>query len=315
MTATSEWQKLEQLQKKAAVRFRIMLILAGIIFVALLLFMGSYVFRTSSASDSLAEKVGTTVCAAGVVAFGFVAVFYELLIKKAYRDFNSFFKQSYVMPLIQNSGCFRDLSYSPRGGFSYNEIRDSAVVASGEARYYHSEDMLSGNYQGIKFQYADVKTRHMVSSGKRREVRTIFEGQVMRFATFDETKRSVGHLQIFQKEFLSNVKGWTAQNRIETENEAFNRRFQVYSADPHSAFYILTPRMMEQILRFADEVKEQVSITFNGRVLYVAITRTRNMFDGYIDTPLAEQTADIRQDIQLLCRAGDLLITELDQSH
>ena len=72
--------------------------------------------------------------------------------------------------------------------------------------------------------------------------------------------------------------------------------------------------MMEQILRLADEVKEQISLTFNGKILYVAITRSRNMFDGYIDTPLEEQTADIEQDIQLLCRAGDLLITEMEQS-
>ena len=314
MANTQGRETLERLQKKAAVRFKIMLILTGILFVAVLIALGIYVFRTASPSDPLAEKLGTTVCGAGFVALCFGLAFYELLIKKAYRDFSTYFKQNYVVPLIRNCGYFRDLAYSPRRGFSYNEIRDSAVVACGESRYFHSEDLLSGTYQGIEFQYADVKTQHVVSSGKRREVRTIFEGQVMRFASFDETKRSMGHLQIFQKEFLSNVKGWTAKNKIETENEAFNRRFQVYSADPHNAFYILTPRMMEQILRLADEVKEQISLTFNGKILYVAITRSRNMFDGYIDTPLEEQTADIEQDIQLLCRAGDLLITEMEQS-
>lgn len=305
------YHKLEALRKKAKTRFFTMLVVSAILFVLVLAFVGPYEFRTAS-DDPLVTRIGVTVCAAGTVAIGFFALSYALFVKRAYHAFNLSFKNDFVLPIIQQSGFFQNLSYSPQGGFSYNEIRDSAVVASGDPKYYHSEDFLSGTYRGIGFLYGDVETKHIVSSGKRREVRTIFEGQVMRFSTFDETKRSFGYLQIFEKGFLFNVKGWTAQNKIQTENEAFNKRFQVYSADALNAFYILTPQMLEQIMHFADEVGEQISITFTGPMMYVAIHRIRSMFNAYIDKPVQQQQEDIDNDIKLLCRVGDLLIMELN---
>lgn len=308
----TNYQELEKLQKKAKIRYLIMLILAGILFVLFLIILGIYEFRTSF--DSLFVRIGVTVCGAGAIAIGFAALFYALFVKRTYQAFNLYFKQSYVMPLLKQSGSFQDLSYSPQGGFRYNEIRDSSVVASGDPKYFHSEDLLSGSYQGVRFLYGDVETKHLVVNGKRREVRTIFEGQVMRFSSFDETKRSFGYLQIFEKDFLNNIKGWTAQNKIQTENEAFNKRFQVYSADSHNAFYILTPQMQEQILQFANEVGEQISITFTGPMMYVAIHRVRSMFDGYVDKPIQKQREDIDHDVKLLCRAGDLLIMEMNNS-
>lgn len=298
--------ELEKLQKKARIRYGIMWIVAGILFVVFLAVVGIYEFRTSS--DSMTVRIGVTVCAAGAIALGFIGLFYTAFVKKSYQNFNLYFKTNYVLPILRQSGYFQDLSYSPQGGFSYGEIRDSAVVASGDARYYHSEDLLSGSYRGIRFLYGDVETKRMVVTRKRREIRTIFEGQIMRFSLLDETKRSFGYVQIFEKDFLFSIRGWTAQNKIQTENKAFNQRFQVYADDPENAFSILTPPMLEQILQFADEVGEQIAITFAGSTMYVAIHRTRSMFDGYVDQPIRKQREEIDQDIQLLCRAGDLLI-------
>ena len=86
---------------------------------------------------------------------------------------------------------------------------------------------------------------------------SVFHGQVMHFASFDEVKKSSGHLQIFEKRFASTISGWTAEHEIHTEDEAFNHRFRVFAADEHNAFYILTPRMLEQITQFADHAGAQ----------------------------------------------------------
>ena len=145
----------------------------------------------------------------------------------------------------------RILNTPPRG-ISYNEIRDSFVVNSGEYKYFKSEDQLSGTLFSIPFSYCDVVTQYLKRSGKKSEIRTIFQGQIIRFSLPEDSKWSFGHLQIFEKEFLSSFKGRTAPCQIQTEQEAFNKRFEVFAADEHNAFYLLTPRMMEQITRFAD---------------------------------------------------------------
>lgn len=38
------------------------------------------------------------------------------------------------------------------------------------------------------------------------------------------------------------------EEKIETENEVFNRQFDVYATDAHSAFYVVTPIVMERLL-------------------------------------------------------------------
>lgn len=137
------------------------------------------------------------------------------------------------------------------------------------------------------------------------------KGQVMVFSSFDGAKSSFGHFQIFERELFSNIQGWTAQHKVETEDETFNKRFAVFAADPHNAYYILTPRMLEQIARFADTAGEQIAITFTGPFMYVAIHRTRSLFGSYVDKPIPEQRQDILDDAELLRQAGELLILEL----
>lgn len=302
-------QDLEQLQKKAKGRFVLWGICTAIVFVLVLIAFGMYMYHATE--FTIYERIFAAIAAPVVVSCGFAGVFYALFVKKAYSRFDLSFKNKYVLPTLQSAGLFDELKYQPQRGLPYDEIRDSAVVACGERKYFHSEDLLTGKYQNVKFSYGDVETKYMSHSGKRQEIRTIFEGQVMVFSSFDSTKTSFGHLQIFEKEFLSNLRGWTAQHKIQTEDEVFNKRFQVFAADPHNAFYILTPRMLEQIIRFADRLGEQIAITFTGPFMYVAICRTRSLFNGYVDKPISRQREDILEDAELLRQAGELLILEM----
>lgn len=302
-------QQLEQLQKKAKGRFVLMAVFAGIVWLLCLVFFFWYISYDTDLE--MIERIAVVIVGPVILASGAASVFYLLFVRKAYESFNGNFKNKYVLSTIRSAELFTDLIYQPQNGLSYNEIRNGAVVACGQEKYFHSEDLLTGKYQGIQFHYCDVETKRLVHRGKKQEIETIFEGQVMHFASFHEMKVSSGHLQIFEKKFLSNIKGWTAQHKVQTEDEAFNQRFQVFESDPHNAFYILTPRMLEQITEFADVVGEQVAITFRGPVMYVAIHRTRSMFNGYVDKPIEAQRQDILNDVQLLRRAGDLLILEM----
>lgn len=303
--------EIERMQKKAKIRYVFMCVFAIVIWLVGLALLGYYVYFYGEEME-ISEKLGLVIALPLGLAFGGGYLFYILFVRRAYERFNLSFKTQYVLPTVESTGYFQDLSYDPHLGLSYTEIRDGVVVGCGESRYFHSEDLLKGTYQNIRFHYCDVKTQYMSHSGKKQEIRTIFAGQVMRFASFDQSKRSFGHLQIFEKEFLSNVEGWTAQNKIKTEDEAFNKRFRVFAADSHNAFYILTPKMLEQITRFADEVGEQIAITFTGPVMYVAVCRTRSIFDGYVDKPINSQREDILQDVEMLRKAGELLITEMN---
>lgn len=308
-------QKLEQLRKACKFRLTISFVLAAAAYLAaLVFFIWSFFFGSpelgAQRGAPLLEKVGSLVFVPFVFALMVWGLFYWLLVKSGYDHFNSLFKNKYVLSAIGETGLFQELNYQPGGGFTHDEIRNAAVVACGDKQCFASEDMLSGRYKGLRFRYSDVATaRVTVSRQSRREV-SLFRGQVMQFAAFDHVKKSAGHLQVFERKFGSDLMGWTAEHEIQTENEAFNHRFRVFAADEHNAFYILTPKLLEQITQFANQAGAQVAISFCGSSMFVAVNRLESILDASFHVPVPEQKQFILKDVELLRQAGELLILE-----
>lgn len=242
-----------------------------------------------------------------VVAVGTGLLLWLIIVKHAYDKFNLSFKSKYVQQVISSIKGFEKLQYVPKGGFTWDDVRNAAAVNCGDKRYYDSEDLLMGEYENIRFQISDVCTRKMVRMSKKNRVEEIFSGQMICLDQFDDTKRSNGHIQIFEKKFMSNMIGWKAENEIHTENEIFNSRFSVFAYDEHNAYYILTPQRMEKIMYFADVMNGQVSFVFRDEKLFVAVRRD-SMFDASIDEPVSKQTKNIIEDAEFIQMAKEILI-------
>lgn len=242
-----------------------------------------------------------------VVAVGTGLLLWLIIVKHAYDKFNLSFKSKYVQQVISSIEGFEKLEYVPKGGFTWDDVRNAAAVNCGDKRYYDSEDLLMGEYENIRFQISDVCTRKMVRMSKKNRVEEIFSGQMICLDQFDDTKRSNGHIQIFEKKFMSNMIGWKAENEIHTENEIFNCRFSVFAYDEHNAYYILTPQRMEKIMYFADVMNGQVSFVFRDEKLFVAVRRD-SMFDASIDEPVSKQTKNIIEDAEFIQMAKEILI-------
>lgn len=242
-----------------------------------------------------------------VVAVGTGLLLWLIIVKHAYDKFNLSFKSKYVQQVISSIEGFEKLQYVPKGGFTWDDVRNAAAVNCGDKRYYDSEDLLMGEYENIRFQISDVCTRKMVRMSKKNRVEEIFSGQMICLDQFDDTKRSNGHIQIFEKKFMSNMIGWKAENEIHTENEIFNSRFSVFAHDEHNAYYILTPQRIEKIMHFADVMNGQVSFVFRDEKLFVAVRRD-SMFDASIDEPVSKQTKNITEDAEFIQMAKEILI-------
>ena len=242
-----------------------------------------------------------------VVAVGTGLLLWLIIVKHAYDKFNLSFKSKYVQQVISSIEGFEKLQYVPKGGFTWDDVRNAAAVNCGDKRYYDSEDLLMGEYENIRFQISDVCTRKMVRMSKKNRVEEIFSGQMICLDQFDDTKRSNGHIQIFEKKFMSNMVGWKAENEIHTENEIFNSRFSVFAHDEHNAYYILTPQRIEKIMHFADVMNGQVSFVFRDEKLFVAVRRD-SMFDASIDEPVSKQTKNITEDAEFIQMAKEILI-------
>lgn len=233
-------EQLETMRHKARKRQNIAIVLT---FLAFVLYIGMFYVALIEEEGMSALFVVKIVFAAAVLAFATFGLLWYIVVHRTYEKFNVNYKSKYVTQVLNNIPGFEGLEYYPEGGFTWDDIRNSAVVACGEKKHFESEDQLFGEYENVKFRISDVVTKKTVRRDDKRKVEEIFSGQVLCLFGFDDLKVSKVHIQIFEKEFLSSFSGWKAEYPIQTENEAFQKRFQIYADDEHNAYYILTPQV------------------------------------------------------------------------
>ena len=311
MEQTIQEAQLEKMRLKAKKLEKVVIVLSVVMLLAYIVVGCMLAFQENGIATLSGVKavifVAEIIFVVAVVALGTGLLLWMIIVKYAYDKFNLSFKSKYVLQVINAVEGFEKLKYVPKGGFTWDDVRNAAAVNCGDKRYYDSEDLLMGEYENIRFQISDVCTRKMVRMSKKNRVEEIFSGQMICLDQFDDKKKSNGHVQIFEKKFMSNMIGWKAENEIHTENEVFNSRFSVFAHDEHNAYYILTPQRMEKIMHFADVMNGQVSFVFRDEKLFVAVRRD-SMFDARMDAPVSKQTKNILQDAEFIQMAKEILI-------
>lgn len=252
-------EQLETMRHKARKRQNIAIVLT---FLAFVLYIGMFYVALIEEEGMSALFVVKIVFAAAVLAFATFGLLWYIVVHRTYEKFNVNYKSKYVTQVLNNIPGFEGLEYYPEGGFTWDYIRNAAVVACGEKKHFESEDQLFGEYENVKFRISDVVTKKTVRRDDKRKVEEIFSGQVLCLFGFDDLKVSKGHIQIFEKEFLSSFSGWKAEYPIQTENEAFQKRFQIYADDEHNAYYILTPQVWKKLWNLLMQWKVRFLLCF-----------------------------------------------------
>lgn len=234
----------------------------------------------------------------------FSCLCYLLLIRRSYEGFKRAYKEQYVFPLLLENGKFQKLEYSPERGPGYEEVAALHVVNCGVKNHFSSTDRLNGYYGDIRFLLCNVNTGRTGKAGKIYTDDAIFHGPVIRFDKVPALLGFQGTMRIFDNKYLAGFKGHTAAYQIKTEDPEFDGRFQVYASDPD--VNPLTPLLIKGIKAFADKAGKSVSITFLGSSAIIAVHRTRNLFDAFVDKPIPEQKAGFLEDIGVIQSAGEL---------
>lgn len=302
--------ELETLRKKAKSRFRVAVALAGVFFMAMLLLLVVYFWYESQQTwyhprYSLLHQMIIAVIFSASIAFLAAILFYVLIAERAGDRFVNAYKDSCVLDAVRALDLYEDVSYDRKAGYSFQEIYDAAIVDCGVKWLFRGKDRLTGSYRGSSFVFGNVHTRRLWKNGTTLMAETIFRGQIIRF---DTQKIYGGYFQIFQKKFLSNMKGRVGKYKIMTEDISFDKEFEVYATDVNDAYHILTPRLMEKITAFSQMAGAQTAISLIGSAMYIAVNQKFSVFDPKMDIPVIQQRQKIRDEIKILESAGDILL-------
>ncbi len=174
------------------------------------------------------------------------------------------------------------LEYQPEACVPESEFRRSGLF-TGAWNKYGGEDLVRGQVGKTKLRLSELKVRQ---ARKRNDSTVVFSGLFL-VADFsksfrgktvllpDVAERTLG---VFGRAFqgLRRVGGAT---HVALENPEFERFFSVYTSDPVEARYLLSPSLMERIVRFRKASGSELRIGFADECLYLAMPLSRNLFD------------------------------------
>ncbi len=197
--------------------------------------------------------------------------------------YTSAFKKYFVRNALKK--VFTDLKYMPESGISRKAIEKTGMMHMGDI--YSAEDFVSGKYKDISFRQSDINIKKKIVIGYEDGEpvtceTTIFNG---RWMIFEFNKNFKADVQVCQKGFKnsnshSSIFSDLKYQKVQMDSDEFNKMFSVYAENPHDVFYIITPHIMEGILRLAYECEGQkIMLCFVDNKLHVGLYDYKDSFE------------------------------------
>lgn len=226
----------------------------------------------------------------GAQIFGFLAFLPAVIVSgigaSEFMKVKRRFKHEFLVDIIKNA--LPETTYIPEQGLSEHEVYQTEFLK--RADRYHSEDLMYGKIEDVAFRASDVKLeeRHVqhTKNGTRVYYVAYFLGRVFHF-TFN--KPFEGYLQVLESGSPLSNRGY---KKVEMESVDFNKKFRTFSTNDLSAFYVLTPDIMERIMDLEKSHPGRIGFSFTGENLYIAINNNKDTFELKMFKPVDDQMID-----------------------
>lgn len=157
----------------------------------------------------------------------------------------------------------------------------------------YGNDLVSGEIDGVKFSFSDLTLEGKDSfvnpiTGESDDRALMFFKGLFFVASFNK--------KIDSKTFvLSHGKpDEPSAKEIIVDNAEFNELFKVYTTDIQNAMYILTPALMESIVKLAKNMRVPIGISFVAERIYIKINRGIDSFEPDIHQSIVSKNLDKR---------------------
>ncbi len=202
---------------------------------------------------------------------------------KKSKQYTLYFKEN----VVKNALCevFDNVSFTPDAGIPWDVVSATGMINTGNR--FNSNDLVTGTYKGVAFKQSDVLIEEETTDSEgNTSTSTIFMG---RWMIFDFNKEFRCEMQMISKGFFASKRkgGIFARkenklNKLEFENEEFNKQFKVYAQNQEEAFYLITPQIMDALLKLRSESKAPLMLMFTGGVLHIALQNNKDAFEAKI---------------------------------
>jgi hypothetical protein len=187
--------------------------------------------------------------------------------------------------------------YEPHGSISRAEFDASRLFEGDTIDRFAGEDLVRGRHGATEFRFSELRASRVKKRGKRVELVPVFHGlffvadfaKDFRGQTLVLPDRAERRLGAFGRAFQA-LGGGHGLSLVQLEDPAFERLFAVYSSDETEARYLLSPALMQRILRFHENTGAQLRLAFAAGRVSVAVPLSGDLFAVNASTPLEPAT-------------------------
>ena len=176
------------------------------------------------------------------------------------------------------------------------EILMESGLESRRGNRYNTNCLISGSFEHVKFDCANVYYANVTSSGKSTHTHILFDGILM---IFDFENKFDDKIKIIEKGSPVRELSY-GMTKMETESIEFERKFNSYTTDENTFFKVITPVVIELILEIEKEYPGLVSYCFKDGKCYVGISSKEASYDLKIKEGFGESLERIERNIILI---------------
>ena len=200
------------------------------------------------------------------------------------RDYRKRFKREIFRRLVLRID--PSLTYRPDGAIDRTLFDLSALFPTDYDRY-EGNDYIEGTIGKTPIRFSDLKVQKETRDSKgRRHTTTVFAGT---FVVTEFHKHFHNEVKIYPdlaEKYLGVFGSWLQEmmtaHLVRLDSPAFEKEFKVYAQDPVEAHYLLTPNIMEKLVKLRRNANAPVYLSFRLDKLFVAIENGGEWFEPTI---------------------------------
>ena len=205
---------------------------------------------------------------------------------KEKKRFKKIFKEKIIRSILKV--IYPSATYHHNQGISQDDYNQSQLFKS-SYNIYRSEDMIKMKYRDQMIKFSEVLSQYK-GRGKNQTTKTIFRGFILKAQLPFQSRHQTIIIPDISESFFGKAIGrffqknniYRKEKLIQLEDVRFEKMYVVYGGDQIEARKLLTPKIMEKILRYNDKTRKKISLSFINNHVYIAIATHHNYFEPTI---------------------------------
>lgn len=201
-------------------------------------------------------------------------------------------------------------TYNAKNYIAKDVIQETKMI--GRFNQYRGSDYVTFKYKGFLVDYSRLDIYMVTSSGKSTQRTPVYVGPWLMITLEKNLNQTI---KIFEKQLFYKGVNNKGLIQVETESLDFNNKFAQWTTDEHFYFFIITPIMIEQLLKHEASNQGRMLFSLQNNKIHLGMhgSKVKKFKIPLFEAITEAHTKDINEDLDHIMAVIDNLKLEHDK--